>query len=67
MPEQDSNKTQTQGSHNQSEAVDGRVPKAGSLSPRQHPPAQFVHVPAHTDFSFDLVYHPSCKLDVAQL
>lgn len=67
MPKQGSDKGQAQGSHNQSKAADGRVPKAGSLSPRQHPPAQLVHVPAHTGFSFGLIHHSGCKLAVAQL
>ena len=67
MPKQGSDKGQAQGSHNQSEAADGRVPKMKSLSPRQHPTAQFVHVAAHTGFSFGLIYKPSCKSNGEQL
>ena len=66
MPKQGSDKGQAQGSHNQSEAADGRVPEAGSPLPRQHPTAQFIHVAAHTGFSFGLAYNPSCKLNGEQ-
>lgn len=66
VPEQDSNKAQTEGSRNQSKAADSRVSKAGSPLPRQHPSAQFVHIPAHTSLSFGLPHHPSCKPDEEQ-
>ena len=61
MPKQGSDKGQAQGSHNQSEAADGRVSKMESPSPRQHPTAQFVHVAAHTGFSFGLAHNFSRK------